>query len=131
MKISDKSIGGTYLTLLNTISNFGGTWPKSPILFIVDWLTVSYCEDKDGNILGRCSTGGAGASTCSSDLGGTCKTQIDGFYLVAGACLIFGIFFSRVLKKKYVPLQKLKETTWLVSRTKPKTSNMLKSQLLC
>lgn len=31
--IADASIGGTYLTLLNTLSNLGGTWPRSAFLF--------------------------------------------------------------------------------------------------
>jgi Acetyl-coenzyme A transporter 1 len=48
MKIADKSIGGTYLTLLNTIANFGGTWPSSPILFLVDKFTRIDCVDSKG-----------------------------------------------------------------------------------
>ncbi len=35
-RISDASIGGTYLTLLNTISNIGGQWPRLVALFLVD-----------------------------------------------------------------------------------------------
>ena len=48
MKIADKSIGGTYLTLLNTVANFGGTWPSSPVLFLVDKLTRVDCLDSKG-----------------------------------------------------------------------------------
>ena len=33
-KISDPSIGGTYMTLLNTLSNLGGTWPKYFVLLV-------------------------------------------------------------------------------------------------
>lgn len=35
-QVSDPSIGGTYLTLLNTASNFGGTWPKALVFGAVD-----------------------------------------------------------------------------------------------
>ena len=41
--ISDPKIGGTYLTLLNTISNFGGAWPKYFVLKLVDVATASSC----------------------------------------------------------------------------------------
>eukprot|EP00010_Vexillifera_abyssalis_P001985 CAMPEP_0201562954 /NCGR_PEP_ID=MMETSP0173_2-20130828/79615_1 /ASSEMBLY_ACC=CAM_ASM_000268 /TAXON_ID=218659 /ORGANISM="Vexillifera sp., Strain DIVA3 564/2" /LENGTH=226 /DNA_ID=CAMNT_0047977579 /DNA_START=798 /DNA_END=1478 /DNA_ORIENTATION=- len=38
-RISDPLIGGTYMTLLNTLSNLGGTWPKVFILYGVDIFT--------------------------------------------------------------------------------------------
>lgn len=42
-KISDPSVGGTYMTLLNTICNLGGNWPTSIILWLVDVLTWKQC----------------------------------------------------------------------------------------
>ena len=47
-KISDTSIGGTYLTLLNTITNLGGTWPKFFVLWAVDVFTVTECHLDNG-----------------------------------------------------------------------------------
>lgn len=44
VKISDPAIGGTYLTLLNTASNFGGTWPKLVLLRAMDYATVATCS---------------------------------------------------------------------------------------
>lgn len=32
-QISDPLIGGTYMTLLNTLSNLGGTWPRFFVVF--------------------------------------------------------------------------------------------------
>eukprot|EP01132_Coremiostelium_polycephalum_P004246 gene4246-5315_t len=43
LKISDKQIGGTYVTLLNTIANFAGTYPKFFILMLIDQFTSSRC----------------------------------------------------------------------------------------
>ena len=43
-KIADPRIGGTYATLLNTVSNFGGTWPKFIVLAAVDWFTARKCR---------------------------------------------------------------------------------------
>ncbi|ORY44040.1 hypothetical protein BCR33DRAFT_233709 [Rhizoclosmatium globosum] len=42
-KISDPRIGGTYMTLLNTINNLAGTWPKYFILQSVEYLTDAQC----------------------------------------------------------------------------------------
>src|SRR5690606_29857724 len=46
--ISDPAIGGTYLTLLNTFSNLGGSWPKFFVLYFADALTESKCEGVTG-----------------------------------------------------------------------------------
>lgn len=42
-KIADPSIGGTYMTLLATVSNLGGTFPRFFILKFVDMFTVATC----------------------------------------------------------------------------------------
>jgi MFS transporter, PAT family, solute carrier family 33 (acetyl-CoA transportor), member 1 len=42
-QIADPVIGGTYLTLLNTVSNLGGTWPRYFILAGVDYFTKATC----------------------------------------------------------------------------------------
>lgn len=44
-KISDPRSGGTYMTLLNTLSNLGGTWPSTVILYFVDLLTWKECSE--------------------------------------------------------------------------------------
>ena len=41
----DESIGGTYMTLLNTAGNLGGTWPASPALWIVGALRLGGGRD--------------------------------------------------------------------------------------
>lgn len=43
-QIADPLIGGTYMTLLNTVSNLGGTWPRYFVLKAVDSFTVSECR---------------------------------------------------------------------------------------
>ncbi|KAJ3117381.1 hypothetical protein HK098_006260 [Nowakowskiella sp. JEL0407] len=51
-KISDPAIGGTYMTLLNTIANLGGTWPNFFVLKAVDYFTDATCilpEKKPSN----------------------------------------------------------------------------------
>lgn len=43
-KISDPKVGGTYMTLLNTVCNLGGNWPTSIVLWLVDVLTWKKCN---------------------------------------------------------------------------------------
>lgn len=38
-RVSDPSIGGTYMTLLNTVSNLGGNWPATLALWAVEPLS--------------------------------------------------------------------------------------------
>lgn len=54
-RISDLSIGGTYLTLLNTFANLGGTWPKFFVLYFVDLLTVKQCVGEGTHSLSLCA----------------------------------------------------------------------------
>lgn len=51
-KVSDSSVGGTYMTLLNTVTNLGGNWPSMLALYFVDPLTWKECQggqDNEGN----------------------------------------------------------------------------------
>ena len=43
-KISDPAIGGTYMTLLNTVSNLAGMWPGTLSLWLVDNVSFKDCE---------------------------------------------------------------------------------------
>jgi PAT family acetyl-CoA transporter-like MFS transporter 1 len=52
-KISDPTVGGTYMTLLNTLCNLGGNWPGTLALWLVDPLSRKYCAASSEN---DCST---------------------------------------------------------------------------
>ena len=43
-KISDPSMGGTYMTLLNTLTNLAGTWSGTLALWMVDNVSFKDCE---------------------------------------------------------------------------------------
>ena len=51
----DPAIGGSYMTLLNTAANLGGTWPASVVMYLVGALTVPP----------SCTLTDAGVETCS------------------------------------------------------------------
>lgn len=39
-QVSDATIGGTYMTLLNTVANLGAKWPSTVVLALVDVVAV-------------------------------------------------------------------------------------------
>lgn len=103
-RIADPVIGGTYMTLLNTVSNLGGTWPRYFVLKLVDWFSETQCLPPTGidpnkieAVLGRanatlslgaCATD-AERTRCES-LGGTCRTVRDGYFVTNTLCVVIG-----------------------------------------
>lgn len=52
-RVSDPAVGGTYMTLLNTLCNLGGNWPATTALWFVDAFTFRHCTTDPNN---NCST---------------------------------------------------------------------------
>lgn len=132
-QIADPLIGGTYMTLLNTVSNLGGTWPRFFVLKMVDFLSVSEClppadidlkqvEEIFGHTntsvpLGECLSE-AGKAHCHS-IGGTCNVIRDGYYWTNTICVAIGVgtlvaFILPVCRR----LQKIPLSDWRVSLQK-------------
>ena len=112
-KISDPAIGGTYMTLLNTMSNFGGTWPKYFIMIAVDTLTDAPCSKDEGL---KC-VDEKSISRCKS-IGGTCQYIKDGYYQVNSVCLLVGLvamlfYIHPVLTR----LQRLPDSAWKMAKS--------------
>jgi PAT family acetyl-CoA transporter-like MFS transporter 1 len=60
----DPAIGGSYMTLLNTFANLGGTWPSSFIMYIVGQYTippVCTTTNLDTGVVSEVCTGGRDA----------------------------------------------------------------------
>ncbi|RWS23672.1 acetyl-coenzyme A transporter 1-like protein [Leptotrombidium deliense] len=45
-RVSDPAIGGTYMTLLTTLSNLGGTWTSTAAIYFVKLLSFQWCPEK-------------------------------------------------------------------------------------
>ncbi|KAF9787012.1 MFS general substrate transporter [Thelephora terrestris] len=92
--ISDPLIGGTYMTLLNTFSNLGGTWPKYFVLKGVDYFSVATCKlndaGRDITIQAQECVSDQGKSLCES-MSGQCVTTQDGYYYVSAICMGLGV----------------------------------------
>lgn len=52
-RISDPLIGGTNMTLLNTLTNLGTAWANTVALWMTDFLTYKQCSNNADN---TCST---------------------------------------------------------------------------
>ncbi|KAG0025805.1 hypothetical protein BGZ82_009824 [Podila clonocystis] len=87
--IADPVIGGTYMTLLNTLSNFGGTWPRFFVLEAVDYFTVSTCSIMNDDLDVFSCANEPGKSLCQ-ELNGECVIQRDGYYYVSSLCVLVG-----------------------------------------
>jgi hypothetical protein len=84
-KIADPHIGGTYMTLLATVSNLGGTFPRFFILKFVDLFTQATCYPPDPPIKDTSSLKGALITSSFSCVGEAEKHRcIDG----GGSCVI-------------------------------------------
>ncbi|XP_044727688.1 acetyl-coenzyme A transporter 1 [Chrysoperla carnea] len=127
-KISDPSVGGTYMTLLNTLANLGGNWPSTVALWFVDSLTWRNCvgSKENSQILNECST--IPERKECTDAGGTCETQIDGFYLETVICAVIGFIWLLWIGRKINYLQSLNEAHWSVFKNEKQKKKIANHQ---
>eukprot|EP00112_Aurelia_sp_Birch-Aquarium-sp1_P007554 Seg1823.8 transcript_id=Seg1823.8/GoldUCD/mRNA.D3Y31 product="Acetyl-coenzyme A transporter 1" protein_id=Seg1823.8/GoldUCD/D3Y31 len=116
-KISDPVIGGTYMTLLNTVSNLGGVWPSSLSLWAVDSLTWKKCMGVPGDL--ACNSA-EGLKICT-DARGTCEIAVDGYYIEIVVGVALGIIWLLWKRRTLTQLQNLDESAWKVSGNGKKT----------
>lgn len=55
-RVSDPMYGGTYMTLLNTVTNMAGNWPTTVALWLVDDITKTICQGSTNTTVGTCGT---------------------------------------------------------------------------
>ncbi|XP_029699948.1 acetyl-coenzyme A transporter 1 isoform X1 [Takifugu rubripes] len=106
-KVSDPLIGGTYMTLLNTVTNLGGNWPSTVALWVVDPLTLKGCQ---GAVEQNCSS--AAAAELCVDAGGACVTTLDGYYVESVVCVVIGLLWWLWLGKRMKQLQERSPDAW-------------------
>ncbi|KHJ99166.1 hypothetical protein OESDEN_00852 [Oesophagostomum dentatum] len=112
-QISDPRIGGTYMTLLNTLNNLGGNWPVTLILSVTDWFTYKDCVVKGTkHVLYSCNTKTL-AEQCTTG-GDVCEVAVDGYYIAVALCSVIGLIWYKVLFNKIKYLQKIPRKEWSV-----------------
>ena len=103
-QVSDPRIGGTYMTLLNTLANLGNTWPKLAVFWLVDqWscgLSVSEAEQQQPLQQSLWCSRIAGAAT-------------DGFYPVSLLCFLLGCLWYAAMRDRVAALGTLDRKAWL------------------
>ncbi|KAK6733848.1 hypothetical protein RB195_017547 [Necator americanus] len=110
-QVSDPRIGGTYMTLLNTLNNLGGNWPVTVILSVTDWFTYKDCVVKGTkHILYSCNTKDL-AEQCAAG-GDVCEMAIDGYYIAVAICSVVGLIWYKLLFNKIKYLQKIPRSDW-------------------
>ncbi|KAH7304973.1 acetyl-coenzyme A transporter 1-domain-containing protein [Stachybotrys elegans] len=123
-RVSDPVIGGTYMTLLATVSNLGGTFPRYFVLRMVDAFTSATCNP--GQTAGLDLKGPAVMEPFSCAVqaekercengGGTCVLIHDGYYIVNILCVLFGVAtFLLYIQPKVLHLQSLPLRAWRLS----------------
>ncbi|KAG9273376.1 acetyl-coenzyme A transporter 1 [Astyanax mexicanus] len=106
-KVSDPLIGGTYMTLLNTVTNLGGNWPSTLALWLVDPLTSKECQGAVGQTCGSPEEAGL----CVKE-GGMCVTALDGYYVESLVCVVIGLCWWIFFGKKMKRLQEESPAAW-------------------
>ncbi|MCJ1242247.1 hypothetical protein MMC14_010254 [Varicellaria rhodocarpa] len=116
-KIADPVIGGTYMTLLATVSNLGGTFPKFFILIFVDFFTKATCispsSDTKSSVTSPFSCVLEAEKHRCINGGGVCKIERDGYYITNVICVIVGVVsFWTYIRPAAMKLQALKLDAW-------------------
>ncbi|RWR99657.1 acetyl-coenzyme A transporter 1-like protein [Dinothrombium tinctorium] len=108
VKISDPKIGATYTTLMMTIHNIGRRWVSTVSLGLVDKLRIEWRRQtfKKENLIDMMNTTITGEQLRESSI------IIDGFYVEFFICLILGLFWLFIFKKKLEKMQSLPESSW-------------------
>ncbi|ODM18533.1 hypothetical protein SI65_06405 [Aspergillus cristatus] len=125
-RIADPVIGGTYMTLLATVCNLGGTFPRYFILRLVDLFTEATCIPptnppaaetlKDAIVTSPFSCALEPEKNRCVNGGGTCHVVHDGYYTTNILCVLVGVVtFMLFIKPAVLKLQGLPLRAWRVA----------------
>eukprot|EP01138_Halocafeteria_seosinensis_P013164 gb/GECG01013445.1/.p1 GENE.gb/GECG01013445.1/~~gb/GECG01013445.1/.p1 ORF type:complete len:721 (+),score=51.77 gb/GECG01013445.1/:1-2163(+) len=117
-RVSDPSIGGTYMTLLNTLSNIGGMWAVPLVLRTMDSIETHNCQMPGDNsqytsLQGASCEDPADRQRCVST-GGSCVEVADGFIPMVLVTLATGCIWWIVMRRKVLSLETTPVDDWRV-----------------
>jgi len=119
-RISDPRIGGTYMSLLNTVWYFGMATARITALGLLNPLSIKRCSTDDTN---TCQTKNE-FEICEKDGIGKCTTILDGYFVEVGICTTFGIIWYVVLRKVLKNLQSRPMNEWQVDNGNESTTTV-------
>jgi hypothetical protein len=123
-RIADPVIGGTYMTLLATVCNLGGTFPRFFVLRMVDYFTSATCIPGSSSEPTSAAAAVTEPFSCAVQAdkerclagGGTCEMHRDGYYIVNILCVLIGVVtFVLFIRPKVLQLQALPLWAWRLS----------------
>uniref|UniRef100_A0A914W828 Acetyl-coenzyme A transporter 1 n=1 Tax=Plectus sambesii TaxID=2011161 RepID=A0A914W828_9BILA len=110
-QISDPKVGGTYMTLLNTLNNLGGNWPVTLMLSIADYFNWKGCiKPGSEEWLGACNTKELEESCTAA--GNVCSTSIDSYYVLVTICSVLGFLWWKLMYRRINRLQDIDRREW-------------------
>ncbi|EDV23803.1 uncharacterized protein TRIADDRAFT_26229 [Trichoplax adhaerens] len=109
-RVSDPMYGGTYMTLLNTVTNMAGNWPTTVALWLVDDITKTVCSGSSNPSIETCDN--ASMQKACQEANGNCTTIRDGYYIEIILCTFVGISWLLFCGKKLRSLQSREESAW-------------------
>ncbi|AOA62977.1 hypothetical protein PP7435_CHR2-0023 [Komagataella phaffii CBS 7435] len=119
-QIADPTIGGTYMTTLNTLANLGGQWPKIIVFTLIDKFTKAKCilpatvKEPTLSQLGNTCANAHTKELCQS-VGGKCQIITDGYFATNVLCIAIGfLLYFGWIKRTANHLQSLPSTAWRV-----------------
>ncbi|VDN22369.1 unnamed protein product [Gongylonema pulchrum] len=112
-QVSDPAIGGTYMTLLNTLNNLGGNWPVTLILSLTDHFTFKNCVLKGTKTVLRSCDTKVLSEQCVTE-GNVCELAVDGYYIAVALCSVVGLIWYKMLYRKIKYFQKIPRKDWSV-----------------
>ncbi|XP_022165986.1 acetyl-coenzyme A transporter 1-like [Myzus persicae] len=115
-RISDSRFGGTYMSLLGTLSSLGAAWSSSVAIGIVDFLSFKECSLDQKN---DCSTLNL-KDMCETNEK-DCVVIVNGFYVETAACTIIGIIWFYIFRNILRNVQTKGRSYWLVNIKRPRT----------
>lgn len=104
--------------LLNTFSNFGGTWPKYFVMRSIDYFTVKQCSAT------QTACDGDDALAACTRLESRCETVHDGYVTTSAILLILGLIWLYVyIRPQITQLERVKGVHWRIKTVKAKRSS--------
>lgn len=114
--VSDPSIGGTYMTLLNTMFNLGGNWPQTLSLWLVDYVTLNGCLNPDKTCSYSSQVLSYFVASQQCDVATSC-TYFDGYYVLSLVGLVVGVVWLWLASETTRRLQYLRPREWSITRS--------------
>lgn len=113
-RVSDANLGGTYMTILNTVSNLGAKWMESATLFAIDLVSDKVCvaSNDPRRVLGSCAT-----ETLRASCAGKCATNDAPYYVAVAASPFVAWAWLRRARGTIEWLSRAKKTHWRVETT--------------